>query len=364
MLQTTQQSSSTPVNPKDMTTAEQQPPLQSPNAKQSVPGLNTIQPTAQKTLKDEILQLGTRTSTPTKGCSIRLIDVQNLMGGNQSINLEDYDSANEDGDITQINNNQDADISNNLTNLHQAMITSLIVQQPTTKVINNIILATNNNDSTSTDQKERFANYERRMLDTSQPSNEKITNETFETIKEQSTRDIPTASPISSTYRALRAEFQKMIRIDHHIKSLSICTQKGHIPAGLSLYKKLNVIGPKPELDIDLRRIQYKAEIETLERLLSHYQETQIENLSACRNLDKLYYRLPSEERLQIRSKMILMSESLAFELKQKRSKKQLNVDINTDSDRDDLPLDNRQPPKPQRRPIRGRRRIQNNQDQ
>ena len=112
------------------------------------------------------------------------------------------------------------------------------------------------------------------------------------------------------------------------------------------------------------RRIQYKAEIETLERLLSHYQETQIENLSACRNLDKLYYRLPSEERLQIRSKMILMSESLAFELKQKRSKKQLNVDINTDSDRDDLPLDNRQPPKPQRRPIRGRRRIQNNQDQ
>ena len=295
-------------------------------------------------LRDEICKAQLITSSPIKG---------SLARSGTTIN-SDINTSQSQTEETLIDDDENPN-NVSLSILHYNMLTKLITTSPSLNIIQKLIQTIDDTESTDKEQKDRFADYDKSILSNTENNREKITGDIYETIKEKSVIDIPTAS----LYRALRNEIQKFIRIDHHEKSLQACIDKGRIPLGLSLSKKLNVINTRPQLEIDIRRIQYRAEIATLDRLLRHYRDIRAENRSAVESLDALYYKLEAEERVLIRSKTLIMAETLTLDLKRKRSKKiNPKTDINTKDDEQRGSDDIQPPPLPQRKFIRGRRRF------
>ena len=96
----------------------------------------------------------------------------------------------------------------------------------------------------------------------------------------------------------------------------------GSVPGGLSLRKKINVINPKASLEIDIRTIQYNAELLIIKRIVQHYYKTHNEIEQNIKELDEIISKLTLEDRGLIRCKIFVLSENPIYELKEKRISK------------------------------------------
>ena len=133
---------------------------------------------------------------------------------------------------------------------------------------------------------------------------------------------IPATSPSSTIYRAIRDANNKLIRIDHHSRLLETSLATESIPRGLSLQRRVNVIGGSHILLIEIRKKQFKAEQELLTLMIHHYKtyketiKTELNQyLTQSKNISR-------DKQGPLIARRIIDSEELIWQLTKRREKK------------------------------------------
>jgi len=133
---------------------------------------------------------------------------------------------------------------------------------------------------------------------------------------------IPATSPSSTIYRAIRDVNNKLIRIDHHSRLLEKSLATESIPRGLSLQRRVNVIGGSHTLLIEIRKKQFKAEQELLTLMIHHY-KTYKETLNTELNQYLTQSKTITRDRQgPLIARRIIDSEELIWQLTKRREKK------------------------------------------
>ena len=154
--------------------------------------------------------------------------------------------------------------------LLQDNVNDLLCNIDSVELINKVYNCSSNTTSGDKEVKERFLEYELKKVLNSTSDN-KFSTDIYESLKEKSEAAIPAASPDYVLYKSIRQEAQKFVKIRHHRTSLEDCLTTGRVPKGLSLWKKIGVINTNPRLEVEVRRIQYEAELKMIDSLAKHY---------------------------------------------------------------------------------------------
>ena len=134
-------------------------------------------------------------------------------------------------------------------------------------------------------------------------------------------KDLPPTNPGFALYRALRASSSKIIRTKHHHTFLSSCLEREFTPRGLSLQKKINVIGNSTKLDILIKQHQYEAERGIMQAIVRHYSGLSIANLQELEEFERpISYN--HKLILTIKCRLILDIESLLWNLAKRNTQK------------------------------------------
>ena len=150
-----------------------------------------------------------------------------------------------------------------------------------------------------------------------------IENQKFNTILTRlADTAIPATSPSFTIYRAVRDANNKLIRIDHHSRLLEKSLVTESIPRGLSLQRRVNVIGGSHNLLIEIRKKQFKAEQELLTLMIQHY-KTYKETIRTELNQYVTQSKNVSRDKQGLlAARRILDSEELLWQLTKRREQK------------------------------------------
>ena len=202
----------------------------------------------------------------------------------------------------------------------------------TVELINKVHNCSSNTTSGEKEVKERFLEYELKKVLNSTSDN-KFSTEIYESLKEKSEAAISAASPDYVLYKSIRQEAQKFVKIRHHRTSLG-------------------VINTNPRLEVEVRRIQFEAELKMIDSQAKHYKDIELDNVKSITALEPLFTQLPRKDQAVIRAKLILMCESLTVQLDKTRKSKEANRPTEPEEDHliEEDPIPQQEAPKPQRK--------------